>query len=79
METHMSRAVKRVMRIKHNLWRVKNGWILVPEGDDGFIKSECADEIVVFRTLKEFADEYPKRERKRREKPVRKEVQQHAN
>ena len=53
------------MRTKHTLWRVKNGWILVPEGDDGVIKSEAADEIIVFRTLKEFADEYPKRERKR--------------
>jgi hypothetical protein len=53
------------MRIKHNLWRVKNGWILVPEGDDGIIKSECADEITVFKSLKEFADEFPKRERKR--------------
>lgn len=55
-----------MQRVKHNLWRVKNGWILVPEGDDGIIKSECADEITVFKTLKEFADTYPKRERKSR-------------
>jgi hypothetical protein len=54
------------MRSTHTLWRVKNGWILVPEGDNGIIRSEAAEEIVVFRTLKEFADEYPKRERKRR-------------
>lgn len=53
------------MRTKHTLWRVKNGWILVPEGDNGVIKSEAADEITVFKSLKEFADEYPKRERKR--------------
>jgi hypothetical protein len=70
------------MRIKHNLWRVKNGWILVPEGDDGFVKAECADEITVFKSLKEFADEFPKRERKRRTtkpKPTNKEIAQHAN
>jgi hypothetical protein len=53
-------------RTKHTLWRVRNGWMLVPEGDNGLVRSEDAGEIVVFRTLKEFADEYPKRERKRR-------------
>ncbi len=51
---------------------MKNGWILVPEGDDGFIKAECADEITVFKTLKEFADEFPKRERRKRSNPTTK-------
>jgi hypothetical protein len=73
------------MRTKHTLWRVKNGWMLVPEGDNGLVRAEDADNIVVFRTLKEFADEYPKRERKRASrttpklKPTPKEIQQHAN
>jgi|SoimicMinimDraft_17_1059745.scaffolds.fasta_scaffold106905_2 hypothetical protein len=64
------------MRIKHTLWRVKNGWLLVPEGDNGIIKSECADEIMVFKTLKEFAEFTPKRVRNR--KATKKEPE-HAN
>lgn len=70
------------MRIKHNLWRVKNGWMLVPEGDDGIVRAECASEITVFKSLKEFAETYPIRERKRRtRKPINinKEAAEHAN
>jgi hypothetical protein len=40
--------------------------MLVPEGDDGLVRAEAADEIIVYKSLKEFADEFPKRERKRR-------------
>ncbi len=66
------------MRIKHNLWRVSNGWLLVPEGNDGIIKADDASKITVFKTLKEFADTYPKRERKTR-KPVTTKEPEHAN
>jgi hypothetical protein len=58
------------MRIKHNLWRVSNGWLLVPEGDDSIIQSKDASQITVFKTLKEFAETFPKRERKRNRKPL---------
>jgi hypothetical protein len=54
------------MRVKHNLWRVSNGWILVPEGSDGVIQAKEAPLITVFKTLKEFADTFPKRDRKSR-------------
>jgi hypothetical protein len=55
------------MRIKHQLWRVSNGWLLVPEDtEDGKVSSADAPKIIVFRNLKEFADFKPKRERKSR-------------
>ena len=56
------------MRIKHTLWRVSNGWLLVPEDRDGYINSDQAGRCAVFKTLKEFSDTYPKRERKSRRK-----------
>jgi hypothetical protein len=58
------------MRIKHNLWRLSNGWLLVPEEDNGVLRCEDAQECAVFRTLKEFADQYPKRERRKKNKPI---------
>jgi hypothetical protein len=54
------------MRVKHELWRVSNGWLLVPEEGSYSIKSEDAPQCAIFKTLKEFADTYPKRERKTR-------------
>jgi len=54
------------MRTKYQLWKVSNGWLLVPEGRDGQIVAADAPQCVVFRTLKEFADYKPKRERKSR-------------
>jgi hypothetical protein len=56
------------MRINHSLWRVSNGWLLVPEDCTGYLKSDQAQKCAVFKTLKEFADQYPKRER--RNKPT---------
>lgn len=53
------------MRIKHNLWRVSNGWLLVPEDVDGYLGCKDAQQCAVFKTLKEFSDQYPKRERKK--------------
>jgi hypothetical protein len=68
-----------MQRVKHNLWRVSNGWLLVPEGNDGLIKADDASQITVFKSLKEFADTYPKRERKRRTtKPVTTKEPEHA-
>lgn len=57
------------MRVKHNLWRVSNGWLLVPEGTDNILQSGEAGGCSVFKSLKEFSDQYPKRERKSRAKP----------
>jgi hypothetical protein len=59
------------MRIKYNLWKVGNGWLLVPEGANTGISSSEAQHCFVFKSLKEFADFKPKRERKSRaRKPV---------
>ena len=58
------------MRTKYQLWKVSNGWLLVPEGRDGQIAATDAPQCVVFRTLREFADYKPKRERNRARKPV---------
>jgi hypothetical protein len=57
------------MRVKHSLWRVSNGWLLVPEEENYSIKAEDAPQMAIFKTLKEFADTYPKRERRRSRKP----------
>lgn len=65
------------MRIQHNLWRVKNGWLLVPE-DNGYLKAADAPNCEVFKTLKEFSDQYPKRERRKATTKVTKETT-HAN
>jgi hypothetical protein len=54
------------MRIKHQLWKVSNGWLLVPEHSDHTITSEDAPYCVIFKTLKDFSEQYPKRERKKR-------------
>jgi hypothetical protein len=58
------------MRTKYQLWKVSNGWLLVPEGADGQIKATDAPQCIVFRNLKEFADFKPKRERNRRKPAV---------
>jgi hypothetical protein len=69
------------MRVKHNLWRVSNGWLLVPEDHDGVVSAKNAPDISVFKSLKEFADTYPKRERKRSRvtKPTPTKEPEHAN
>jgi hypothetical protein len=75
------------MRTKYTLWKANNGWILVPEdaAPQGISHVE-AEKCVVFKTLKEFADFKPKRERKRRtNKQVRADLgltqpkEEHAN
>ena len=56
------------MRILHNLWRVSNGWLLVPEGTNSILDTKQASECSVFKSLDEFAKSYPRRERKRKVK-----------
>jgi len=60
------------MRIKHNLWRVNNGWLLVPEECDRVVTTEQASQCIVFKTLQEFSEGFPKRERRKRTKTVTK-------
>jgi len=57
-------------RIKHTLWRVNNGWLLIPEDDNGLVDHKDAGRCFVFKTLKEFSDWKPKRERKPRTKNI---------
>jgi hypothetical protein len=47
---------------------MKNGWLLVPEGQVTSINATVAGECVIFKTLEEFAKSYPQRERRRRTK-----------
>jgi len=55
------------MRVKHTLWRVSNGWLLVPEDQTGSgISAAEAPQCAVFKSLDEFAKFTPKRERKKR-------------
>ena len=54
------------MRNEHTLWKVSNGFILVPEGTAGALTSEQAAKASVFKSLKEFADYKPKRVRNRK-------------
>lgn len=58
------------MRIKHTLWRVNNGWLLVPEEKDGYLSSDNAPDCYIFKTLKEFSDFKPKRVRRKKAKPT---------
>lgn len=61
------------MRTKYTLWKASNGWLLVPEGNSNTaISANDVQHCVIFKTLKEFADFKPKRERKSRagRKPV---------
>ena len=53
------------MRIQHNLWRSSNGWLLVPEGENYSLNPNDAANCAVFKTLKEFSDQYPKRDRRK--------------
>lgn len=63
------------MRTLHTLWRVSNGWLLVPEDTSGYLHSREANQCAVFKTLKEFSEAYPKRERKKtKPKPTTKET-----
>jgi hypothetical protein len=69
---------KPMPRIKHTLWRVSNGWLLVPEEkNDDYLHNSDAMQCAIFKTLKEFSDQYPKRERKRRTTKVKE--AEHAN
>jgi len=59
------------MRVTHNLWKVSNGWLLVPEGSDSVLSTSEAPQAAVFKSLKEFADWKPARvRRKRNNKPT---------
>jgi len=54
------------MRIKHTLWKVSNGYLLVPEDCDSYLRSESASGCAVFKSLKEFSEWTPKRVRRKR-------------
>jgi hypothetical protein len=54
------------MRIKHNLWKVSNGWLMVPDTVDGMLPVDDAPRCVVFTSLKEFADWKPRRVRRKK-------------
>jgi len=60
------------MRVKHTLWKVSNGWLLVPEDVDRVLSPAEAPYCYVFKTLKDFTDWKPKRIRNR--KPKQKET-----
>lgn len=57
------------MRIEHTLWKVNNGWLLVPENTH-YLKADEGQQCYIFKTLKEFAEWKPKRQRKPRIKTV---------
>jgi len=57
------------MRTAHNLWKVSNGWLLIPEGTDRVLTVDDASEAAVFKTLEEFAKWNPPRKRNRKTKP----------
>lgn len=59
------------MRVTHNLWKVSNGWLLVPEGDDRVLSVNDAPQAFVFKSLKEFSEWKPARKRNRKPKPVK--------
>ena len=61
------------MRVKHNLWKVSNGWILVPESVDRVLSPTEAPDCHVFKNLKEFSEWKPARKRNRNRKPKQKE------
>jgi hypothetical protein len=54
------------MRVTHHLWKVSNGWLLVPEGFPNSITPNEAPQAAVFKSLEEFAKYKPKRVRKPR-------------
>jgi hypothetical protein len=56
------------MRVKHILWKVSNGWLLVPEECAERLSYEDAPQVTVFKSLKEFSDWTPKRQRRKSKK-----------
>ena len=56
------------MRVTHNLWKVNNGWLLVPEGCDRVLSATDAPQAAVFKSLKEFSEWKPSRVRRKRSK-----------
>jgi hypothetical protein len=52
-------------RIKHQLWKVQNGWLLVPEDSESTLAFNEAPQCVIFKTLKEFSEWKPKRQRRK--------------
>jgi hypothetical protein len=66
------------MRIKHTIWKVSNGYLLVPEDCDGLLQTKDASGCAVFKTLKEFSDWKPKRERRKRNKSTTAAEPQHT-
>ena len=52
---------------------------MVPEDFSYNLRPEDAPNCAIFKTLKEFSDTYPKRERRKRTTKTTKEEPQHAN
>jgi hypothetical protein len=67
------------MRVTHNLWKVSNGWLLVPEGCDSVLSSNDAPQAAVFKSLKEFSEWKPARVRRKRSKPSTTKESNNAN
>ena len=59
------------MRIKHTLWKVSNGWLLLPDKDADGIGPGDAPYMVIFKTLKEFSEWKPKQKRNRKPKTAK--------
>ena len=51
------------MRTKFTLWKVSNGYLLVPSDCDAYLSNNNAPDCAIFKTLKEFSDWKPKRVR----------------
>lgn len=58
------------MRTAHNLWKVSNGWLLIPEGLDRVLTVDEAPQAAVFKSLDEFSKWKPKQKRNRKPKPA---------
>jgi len=59
------------MRVTHNLWKVSNGWLLVPEGCDSVLSTAEAPNAAIFKDLKEFAAWRPPVKRNRKPKTTK--------
>jgi len=67
------------MRVQHTLWKVSNGWLLVPEDCNTVVNSKDAPRCTVFKSLKEFSDWRPRRERKHKPHMITIEDKNNAN
>ena len=60
------------MRIRYMLWKVANGFLLVPDDCTHSLNPSNAPDCHVFKSLKEFSDWKPKRVRNKRSREAHK-------